>query len=117
MPPTCGLTTTSFVVTTPNLSRITAADKYRMSVAVADYAVANAVSLNIRNLGSYRWAHVTMATLAVAVPTVLEWIGVIPGDRVPEQRHGDDSRDDDHLPCQCPPGDRAPHLRQPRPRP
>ncbi len=49
---------------------------------VPQLAGANAISLNLRNLGSFRWLHLTMASLAIAVPSALEWAGIIPNPSV-----------------------------------
>lgn len=45
---------------------------------VPQLAVANAISLNLRNLGRFRWLHLALACLAVAIPSGLEWAGIIP---------------------------------------
>lgn len=44
---------------------------------VPQLAVANAISLNLRNLGGFRWLHLALACLAVVVPSGLEWAGII----------------------------------------
>lgn len=49
---------------------------------VPQLAVANAISLNLRNLGSFRWLHLAMASLAIAVPSALEWAGILPNPSV-----------------------------------
>lgn len=49
---------------------------------VPQLAVANAISLNLRNLGRFRWLHLALACLAVVVPSGLEWVGVIPSTAI-----------------------------------